>query len=285
MPLLEFETCRQRIYRAKTHSEAFAKFWSGIEPDELYSTIISVDSDGAGGIWIEPRLESLPETLALELGEFLYQLRGALDACVYAAAILESGHDPPPDEKNLEFPICDSPDDFKKAGWKIRPLTKKRRDIIEAVQPYNAPALEPELRVRNIHRTLAILNDWARKDRHRKLHLVGSWASHASPKLRVPSGVQIVSLSASGDGFLEHQSKVTSFQLADWHPDMRIQGNPDVVIDVAVDEIPPPCADNDTLGERVTSMIIWVKGIVNAVEQSFLDEQQARTRLDPWRSS
>jgi hypothetical protein len=63
--------------------------------------------------------------LALDLGEFLYQLRAALDACIHQAAILESGKDPHPDEKALEFPICVSSEEFKNSGWKIRPLADK----------------------------------------------------------------------------------------------------------------------------------------------------------------
>lgn len=286
MPLLPFETCRKRIERAKAHSKTFAKLWSELIKEDPYDTIVSVDDDGAGGIWIEPRYEGgLPDVFSLELGEMLYQLRSALDSCVYAAAIVETGQDPPPQEKNLEFPICDCPADFKKASWKIAPLTDKRLDIIESVQPYNAPDLEPELRVFNINRTLAILNDWARKDRHRQLRVVGSWASSANPKVRLPAGVELVSIEVIGDGFLEHECKIASFQLAGWVAGMKIEANPDVFIDVAVNDVPPPCADNDTLSERTKAMTIWIDAIIKEIERSLMDERETRVSSNPWDSA
>ena len=33
---------------------------------------------------------------------------------------------------------------------------------------------------------------------------------------------------------------------------MEVQANPDLMIDLAVNEPPDPCADNDTLGNRLT---------------------------------
>jgi hypothetical protein len=163
----------------------------------------------------------------------------------------------------------------------MRPLTKKRRDIIESVQPYNAPALAEEYRVFNFNRTLAILNDWARKDRHRKLHIVGSWASNANPKVRLPDGVRLISLTARGDGFLEHESEIASFQLGGFVPGMKIEANPDVFVDVAVNEVPPPCADNDTLSNRVRAMVIATGAIVRAIEDSLLAERKMGIRDGP----
>jgi len=274
MPLLPFETCRQRIERAKAHSRIFAELWNKFRNDDPYATILRVDDDGTGGIWVEPWHErSLPDVFSLELGEMLYQFRSALDSCVYAAAIVETGQDPPPKDHRLEFPICNTAADFHNASWKISPLTKKRLEIIESVQPYNAPELRPECRVLNVNRTLAILNDWARKDRHRQLRVVGSWASSARPKLRLPAGVELISMELMGDRFLEHESKLASFQLAGWVPGMEIQANPDVFIDVAVNDLPEPCADNDTLSERIRAMTIWVGAIVKDIEKSLMDER------------
>jgi len=273
MSLLPFETCRQRIARAEAHCKTLATLWNeAIEEGDLYSTRLDIQDDGTGSIWIAPRFErGLPDVFSLEFGEFLYQLRSALDACVYAAAVVESGQDPPPNEEDLEFPICDSAAKFKKASWKIRPLAKKRRDIIESVQPYNAPSLDNNLLVMNPHRALAILNDWARKDRHRRLHIVGGWASSANPQLWLPRGVELEYMMVTYDGLLEHDSEIASFKLRGYVPgaEPKVQANPDVFVDIAVDEPPPMCADNDTLGERTKWMIIYVRAIVREIEASF----------------
>lgn len=42
------------------------------------------------------RLIPLPEEVALLLGEYLYQLRSALDNCLYTVAIIAAGTAPPP---------------------------------------------------------------------------------------------------------------------------------------------------------------------------------------------
>jgi len=273
MPLLPFETCRQRIARAQAHSKTLADLWNeSVSEGDLYSTRLNIEDDGTGSLWIEPRFQQgLPESFSLEFGEFLYQLRSALDACVYAAAIIDSGQDPPPDEEHLEFPICSSPARFKQASRKIGPLAEERRRIIESVQPYNAPTLDNELLVLNPHRAFAILNDWARKDRHRKLHIVGGWASSAAPKLWLPPGVDVEYIMVTYDGLLEHNSEIASFKLTGYvaGTEPRVEANPDVFIDIAIDESPPMCADNDTLAERTRWMITYVRTIVREIESSF----------------
>lgn len=267
--LLSFKGCWDRIYRAETHRNAFSSAWNAFIDDDPYRPVLDVKSDGTGTLSIIQRYESLPDIFAFEFGEMLYQLRAALDSCIYATAIEESGQNPPPDHENLEFPICDSERKFKNAAWKIRPLSQGRRSLIESVQPYKTPDLAPELRVWNVNRTLGILNDWARKDRHRRLHMLCAWASRISPKLRLPAGCKLISMRVIPGGFLENDHLLASFKLRGFVESMKVQANPDLAIDIAVNETPYPCADNDTLGERVRSMFTVTKIIVRHMEQSF----------------
>jgi hypothetical protein len=50
---------------------------------------------------------------------------------------------------------------------------------------------------------------------------------------------------------------------------MKMEANPDLMLDIAIDEIPPPCANNDTFGQRITEMINAVYSVVAAIEDSF----------------
>lgn len=50
---------------------------------------------------------------------------------------------------------------------------------------------------------------------------------------------------------------------------MRVQANPDLFIDIAVDEIPPPCADNDTLGNRLLAMLKTTHVVISSIKDSF----------------
>jgi hypothetical protein len=261
-----FDGIRDRIERAIAHREALAEIWNNLVEKHLYDVFVDVKDDGTGTICVHPS-DDLPASCALELGETLYHLRAALDGSIYQAAIIESGQDPPPHENRLEFPICSRPTEFRDSAWKIQPLSQQCRTFIESIQPYNAPKqLSPELVILNMNRSLWILNDWARKDRHRQLHVVCSWASNASPMVHFPPGVMLKSIRVSGDGFLENHREIASFRLAGYVPGMKVEANPNLMIDVAVNEIPKPAADNDTLGERLKQMVVAVRFVVGALE-------------------
>jgi hypothetical protein len=227
---------------------------------------VDVYSDGTGSIRVSPIYESLPDQFSLELGEMLYQFRAALDGGIYAAAIVESKQNPPPDEEHLEFPICASKRHFEKSGRKIAPLSEELKTFIEVVQPYNTPPLPLNDIVRNFNRCLGILNDWARLDRHRQLHVIGSWASNISPMLRLPPGVSLKEMSVFEGGLLEHNNEIATFRLDGFTPGMAIQANPNLSIDVTVHEVPAPCADNDTLGNRLLAMEVAVRTIIGKLQ-------------------
>lgn len=271
MPLLSFIGCHERVARAEAHAQTFAKAWSDFLGDDPYDAHLSIGEDGTGTVSAVPRYERLPAGFCLELGEMLYHLRAALDGAIYACAIEETRKDPPPNARDLEFPICDTAEQFKRAERKISPLTGERREIVEAFQPYNmVPNLDPEIAVLSPHRALAILNDWARKDRHRTLHVVGSWGARAQPLVAVPPPATLVYMMVTHDGFLEHDCEVASFKIEGYTKGMDVKANPNVFIDIAVQEDPAPCADTDTLGDRLKVMRIEVKAIVTALEKSCL---------------
>ncbi|HEX3684082.1 MAG TPA: hypothetical protein VHU83_16235 [Bryobacteraceae bacterium] len=253
----QFLTCQERISRARKHRKNLIDTWNRFLEDEPYSSGVAVNDDGTGRIYVLPRYDSLPSVFALELGELLYQLRAALDAAVYQSAILDSGKDPPPDEANLQFPIVTKPANFSNAGRNIRPLSDKRKAIIESVQPYKTP------QIGNFNRAIGILSDWARKDRHRKLHVLMSWAGNISPLLRIPEGTDLTFLNIRGDGLLEKESEIATFKLGGWMRHMNIQANPNLTIDIAIDEIPPQNGPTDSFGNRIEAMFMAVEQITS----------------------
>lgn len=272
-PLLEFEGCCSRIARAEAHHANLAKTWNEFIDEEPYYAYADIASDGSGHLLVEPRYSPLPDMFAIELGEFLYQIRAALDASVYAVAIRETGKDPPPNARDLGFPICASLNEFRRQDTRIRPLRGTRREFIESVQPFNMPDLSPELAVFNFNRMLGVLNHWSIIDRHRRLHVVGSWASDASPKLRLPVGCRLQQIEVREGTILESDGVIASFRLSGFVEGMDVQVNPDVTIGIAVDEAPRPCADNDTLANRMRCMIKGARFIAWGLERSFLDEE------------
>ncbi|HML17890.1 MAG TPA: hypothetical protein VK419_12740 [Bryobacteraceae bacterium] len=254
--MAQFNDCWLRIGRARKHRDNLVDAWNRFLEDEPYSSGVEVQDDGTGRIHVMPRGDSLPDVFALEFGEMLYQLRAALDASVYQSAVLDCGKDPPAHAHSLEFPILTRQGTFDEdyVQRKIRPLSSKRKSFIESVQPYNAG---------RINRTVGILSDWARKDRHRTLHILLSWAANINPLLRIPDGTSLISIDTRRDGFLEKESVIATFRLTGWIPGMNIEANPNLTIDIAIDETPPPDGPTDTLSNRIEFMFLAVEEITS----------------------
>jgi len=72
---------------------------------------------------------------------------------------------------------------------------------------------------------------------------------------------------------MEEDRVVATFKLRGYEPGMRTQANPDLIIDLAVQEKPPPCADNDRLDARLDTMIKAVSWVLRMFEQSLMDEK------------
>jgi hypothetical protein len=161
-----FDGVWDRMRRAKAHREAASEAWSTWLTDyEPYGPWLDIDDDGNGTLSIR-QFSPPPSVLAIELGEWLYNLRAALDYTVYAVAIFDTKSDPPPNESVLQWPICESELSFRQNSYRIKPLSEKHRAWIEEAQPY-ASGSEPT------HAAIYWVNHLARIDRHRQLQVVG----------------------------------------------------------------------------------------------------------------
>ena len=148
-------------------------------------------------------------------------------------------------------------------------LPQNVQDRIEEMQPYNTPALPAEYMVRSVPRTLGILNDLARKDRHRTLHVVGSWIIDVQPEFELPKGVRLTSLTRKMGGFLNDWSDIAVFRLRGYRPEMNVTANPHLTTAMALDEPPPPCHENDNWGQRLTQMAASVEFVIGDLENYF----------------
>ena len=95
------------------------------------------------------------------------------------------------------------------------------------------------------------------KERHRTLHVAASWASNINPAVIVPPATLLTGLQATSGGFIlnhEHEAAIGTFKVEGWERGMGIYANPNLSIDIAVDESPVPCDDIGTLGFRFKAM-------------------------------
>jgi len=266
-----FEVSRLRLDRAKEHGKSLAKIWNALPKGMLQIKFRADPRTGKGEVVI-PHVDAVPDEFSLLLGEQLYQLRSALDACVYQAAIYATGQNPPSDEGKLEFPICSKPKDFaKQSRHRLSDLPQNLQDAIEKLQPYNMPlSLPPEETKKNLNRSLGILNDLARKDRHRKLHIVGGWPYHFDPKFTVlPLGVTVHNLQIMQPGLLQDGTVLATFQLKGFVAGMDIQVNPGLRMQIGCNEPPAPIDAGDTFDMRLVEMINCVHSVISAFETYF----------------
>jgi|ERR1700734_1247347 hypothetical protein len=259
-----FSKCRARIDRAVHHSNEVAKTWNSIDIVHLLEVTAFVRDDGTGVLEVD-QVEPLPEIVELELGEFLYQLRAALDGSVYASAIQDCGQNPPRKPSSIEFPICEKKEDWPTQSRKIAQLNAGRQRFIELTQPFAEPPLEDSLRILNSNRCLRFLNELARIDRHRRLHTLVAAISLERPLFEFPDGVQLHSLQVRPMSSLE--GPVARFSLGGWQRGMKLNANPNAEIDLGLEGLPARCHSNDTFPHRLKSIVQNVRIIVSLLEK------------------
>jgi hypothetical protein len=211
-----FETCRLRTERAALHGHALAELWNGFDTGSAYTTRIDFQDDGTGEIFVEPVQRDWFVPFSLQYGEMLYQLRAALDSCVYDAVVLHKGKNPPDNESALMFPICTSMEQFKDSARRIAPLPDELRLFVESIQPYKGLVIQNSAGIWPISDILHYLGRWSIVDRHRRLHFVGTLPTRGRIEVIPPDGMTLDALTFEGEGILEDQSKVGTCKIGNF---------------------------------------------------------------------
>lgn len=119
----------------------------------------------------------MPPELSVLFGEWLYNLRSALDYVVWAAAVHSSRKCPPPGESALQYPIYDDASTWKRNLYRLAPLEEHHREMLLTMQPFSS---DPD------GNYLGWLNRLARIDRHRTLSVSTARIAEAEPAVGVP---------------------------------------------------------------------------------------------------
>jgi hypothetical protein len=239
MPL--FEDSWKRIKRSKVHAQAFWSEILRVFPKDGYTVNLDKENERT---WIAAAVFKTPpddELLSLELGEYFYQLRAALDALVWKAVWIKDGSEPPADANRLEFPIYPDKGKFDSAAIHKFNFPQELRDWIGTIQPYSAekPVGDPE---RGLGSTLTVLHDCARKDRHRRLHVAAAIAKtvHYDFLDGFPEGVTIHSAEILPANFFKGKNAFLRVELAPKSgvmPKFKKNFATALEIDISVDEI------------------------------------------------
>jgi hypothetical protein len=261
-----FRVARLRIDRAVSQGKALAQLWNAIPAEDVFKIKPRVTHDGWGSIRVE-EIKRISGEYPLLLGEMLYQLRSALDACIYQATIYGKPKLSEKEERSLEFPITNDPTEFPKlAKRRLWGLPSNLQDAIEQLQPYHPPTEPPDQIVFNLNRSLGILNELARKDRHRTLHVIGSWPVKNDPLFDLPPGVTLEYVKIAEPAILEEFVELATFQLRGYKSGMQIRANPNLTTQIGLNELPRPCHPNDTFDMRLTEMINAAHSVISIFE-------------------
>lgn len=175
-----FESARLRVDRARLRAQEMTEAWNDYLKTNPFDFDLVPESDRSYLLRCE-QLEDAPLILPALFGEWLYNLRSALDHIVWAAAAHASGSVPPPNESSLQYPIYDGQAAWNRNRWRLKGLAPHQLEMLETMQPFRSDADA---------NYLGWINRLARIDRHRHLTSWTARIAEANPVLEIPSGVE-----------------------------------------------------------------------------------------------
>lgn len=220
-----FDACWDRLERADEHRLALATIWNEYLEDEPFD--VSLIHEGGGvhilRVW---QTTPIPAGFALELGEWLYNLRACLDYIIWATCVHVTGKMPPPDEGKLQYPIYEDESAWEKNLYRLKHLRDHHRDMLLLMQPFSSDVDA---------NYLGLINRLARIDRHRRLTVTTGYIAEREPIVEVPNGCR-VALQWGQRLLVDGEAEMARLTVSPWTDDMTIRVNPRSGIDPELDE-------------------------------------------------
>ena len=156
-----------KLQRAGEHLETLRSESVTFFEGHPYTLALDRNADATNYV-LRVRVSSTPNFLrwGLVAGDCFHNMRCVLDHLVYAIAVTEAGADPPPKERQLQFPITTTKEEWRKQAWRIQSLSPDARAAIEGLQPHGGRDAAGD------HPGLVLLNDFDTSDKHRVLNVV-----------------------------------------------------------------------------------------------------------------
>lgn len=174
-----FESARLRVSRAQDRAREMSEVWNDYLTPHPFDFFLVRTSPTQYVVRLE-QTEPVPLELSALFGEWLYNLRSALDHIVWASAAYAAGSVPPDGEDRLQYPIYDTEDRWIRNRWRLKSLPTHQVQMLHRMQPFNSDSDANFLRW---------INELARMDRHRHLTMSTARVAQAEPVFKVPSGV------------------------------------------------------------------------------------------------
>lgn len=211
--------------------------------------------------------QPIPAALPAIFGEWLYNLRSALDYIVWAAAAHASGSVPPPNESGLQYPIYDDETTWQRNLWRLKWLAPHHVEMLETMQPFRS---DPDANF------LGWINRLARIDRHRRFTNWTARVAEANPVMAIPSGVRPV-LEFGRRTFVGGRSDFARATFPDADSADGVTYNPRVGIDPEIGEWGnSPFWNRIRFSERLKMMMVFVKAEIDVYDFDCTGDVRAR---------
>jgi hypothetical protein len=164
----------KKLDRAKAEIELLDEFITKQTSNVKNKAVLSARYDHESAkhqIFISqvPDLSDLRDHISITVGMILHLLRSSLDNMVFERAQAnKTGYLRHPE--TLQFPICDSSNDYnKKVKRQVEELSQRDQRIIESFQPYHGLAGRPDHYSGPYIHQLSLLRDLSNSDKHRSV--------------------------------------------------------------------------------------------------------------------
>jgi len=164
-----FESARLKIVRAYSHMKALNGEIDAVLGTQPNAVVSKIESESGDKVYRAEMRWQPPREWGLLLGDFVHNLRSALDHMVWDLVLLNPDSDDP--DTNTEFPIYWDPAQYvlpHEAPRKLRGIVPQAPDLIEEAQPYHGANAK--------RHPLWMLRELDIADKHRTLLLTGSIA-------------------------------------------------------------------------------------------------------------
>lgn len=153
---------RARVGRAAEHFDEINAVIDAFVNSDPYLLRLKRDPDGWFVSQIREITKGRPDQLGLVFGDFLHNLRSALDNLIWQLVIF-NGHAPSGGTGGNAFPICSSWPRFVDSMFRLRGVSLEHVAFIEALQPYSG-------RNESVHKALRIVHSLSNVDKHQIVH-------------------------------------------------------------------------------------------------------------------
>lgn len=165
-----------KLRRAQNHLDALQGSIQRWKDSKPYKIAWEMVSEGETLYYLMKVKEQVPVPMefSLIIGDICNNLRSVLDYILWQLWLCVD----PSFARNVTFPICDAPADFKaNVGRHNNGLPKNQIALIEGVQPYKTG-----------NKALAVLRDLNNRDKHRMIRVLALTARNESLELQTPPG-------------------------------------------------------------------------------------------------